>query len=81
MEYKEMTETIIGRAYRVYNKKGFGFLKNVYQKCLIIELKKASLDLEKEKPARLACLSRAGTERGARDGRPGEIRHKIKDLN
>ena len=26
MKYKEMTEKIIGSAYRVYNKMGFGFL-------------------------------------------------------
>ncbi len=39
MEYKDVTETIIGCAYRVYNKTGFGFLESVYQKCLLIELK------------------------------------------
>ncbi len=50
MDYKEVTETIIGCAYRVYNKMGFGFLESVYQKCLIIELKKAGLDTESEKP-------------------------------
>jgi len=27
MEYEKVTETIIGCAYRVYNKMGFGFLK------------------------------------------------------
>jgi GxxExxY protein len=46
MEYKEVTETIIGCAYRVYNKMGFGFLESVYEKCLLIELRKASLDTE-----------------------------------
>ena len=50
MEYKELTETIIGCAYRVYNKMGFGFHESVYQKCLIIEPKKAALDTESEKP-------------------------------
>ncbi len=50
MEYNDVTETIIGCAYRVYNKMGFGFLESVYQKCLIIELKKAGLDTESEKP-------------------------------
>jgi GxxExxY protein len=39
MKYKEVTEIIIGCAYRVYNKMGFGFLESVYQKCLLIELK------------------------------------------
>jgi GxxExxY protein len=29
---------------------GFGFLKNVYEKCLLIELRKAGLDAESQKP-------------------------------
>ena len=44
-----MTETIIGCAYRVYNKMGFGFLESVYEKCLLIELRKAGLDTESQK--------------------------------
>ena len=50
MEYKDLTETIIGCAYRVYNKMGFGFLESVYEKCLLIELLKAGLDAEPQKP-------------------------------
>ena len=50
MEYKNVTETIIGCAYRVYNKMGFGFLESVYEKCLLIELLKAGLDAESQKP-------------------------------
>ncbi len=49
MEYKDVTETIIGCAYRVYNKMGFGFLESVYEKWLLIELRKAGLDLESQK--------------------------------
>ena len=49
MEYKDVTETIIGCAYRVYNKMGFGFLESVYEKCLLIELRKAGLDMESQK--------------------------------
>ena len=49
MEYKDVTETIIGCAYRVYNKMGFGFLESVYEKCLLIELHKAGLDTESQK--------------------------------
>ncbi|MBU2623719.1 MAG: GxxExxY protein, partial [Proteobacteria bacterium] len=41
MEYEKITETIIGCAYRVDNKMGFGFLESVYEKCLLIELRKA----------------------------------------
>jgi hypothetical protein len=29
MEHEQITETIIGCAYRVYNKIGFGFLESV----------------------------------------------------
>ena len=50
MEYKNVTETIIGCAYRVYNKMGFGFLESVYEKCLLIKLLKACLDAEAQKP-------------------------------
>jgi len=50
MEYKNVTETIIGCAYRVYNKMGFGFLESVYEKCLLIELHKAGMDAESQKP-------------------------------
>ena len=48
MENKELTEKIIGCAYRVYNKMGFGFLESVYEKCLMIELKKAGLMAESQ---------------------------------
>ena len=50
MDYKEITELIIGCAYRVYNKMGFGFLESVYEKCLLIELRKAGLYAESQKP-------------------------------
>ena len=50
MEYKNVTETVIGCAYRVYNKMGFGFLESVYEKCLLIELRKTGLDAESQKP-------------------------------
>ena len=49
MQYEEITEKIIGCAYRVYNKMGFGFLESVYEKCLLIELKKEGLKAESQK--------------------------------
>ncbi|MCJ7687260.1 MAG: GxxExxY protein [Desulfobacteraceae bacterium] len=49
MEHGELTEKIIGCAYRVYNKMGFGFLESVYEKCMLIELHKANLDAEPQK--------------------------------
>ena len=50
MEYEHLTEKIIGCAYKVYNKMGFGFLESVYEKCMIIELEKAGLRVECQKP-------------------------------
>ena len=50
MEYGELTEKVIGCAYRVYNKMGFGFLESVYEKCMLIELRKAGLVAESQKP-------------------------------
>jgi GxxExxY protein len=50
MVYHEVTETIIGCAYRVYNKMGFGFVESVYEKCLLIELRNAGLNTESQKP-------------------------------
>ena len=49
MENRELTEKIIGCAYRVYNRMGFGFLESVYEKCMLIELKKAGLNSESQK--------------------------------
>ena len=49
MEYSELTEKIIGCAYSVYNKMGFGYLESVYEKCMLIELRKASLKVESQK--------------------------------
>ncbi len=46
MDCSEITEKIIGCAYRVYNGMGPGFLENVYEKCLAIELEKIGLNAE-----------------------------------
>ena len=50
MQYQEITEKVIGCAFRVYNKMGFGFLESVYETCLIIEIEKAGLSVESQKP-------------------------------
>ena len=49
MEFSELTEKIIKCAYAVYNRMGFGFLESVYEKCMLIELKKAGLNAEAQK--------------------------------
>jgi len=50
MEFETLTEKIIGCAYQVYNTMGYGFLESVYEKCLLIELRKAGLKSEYQKP-------------------------------
>ena len=49
MEYKEITEKIIGCAYTVYNTMGFGYLESVYENCMLIELMNAGLNAESQK--------------------------------
>jgi GxxExxY protein len=49
MKHQEITGKIIEAAYKVHNTLGFGFLENVYQNALIIELEKSGLQSEKEK--------------------------------
>ncbi|MBI3267481.1 MAG: GxxExxY protein [Planctomycetes bacterium] len=53
MEQAELTEKIIGCAYRVYNQMGFGYLESVYEKCMLIELGKAGLDAKSQHPIKV----------------------------
>ncbi len=53
MEKMKLTEKIIGCAYRVYNRMGFGFLESVYEKCMLIELNKAGLNADSQKPIKV----------------------------
>ncbi len=50
MKHQDITHQIIGAAYKVYNTLGFGFLESVYKKSMVIELNKANLPVEEEKP-------------------------------
>ena len=50
MEFEQLTETIIGCAYQVYKKLGYGFLESVYERSLLIELKKAGLNAASQVP-------------------------------
>ena len=49
MQYNQITEKVIGAAYRVYNQMGFGFLESVYENCMILELDKAGLEVESQR--------------------------------
>ena len=46
----ELTEKIIGCAYKVANGLGAGFLEKVYENALSIELRKSGLRAEQQKP-------------------------------
>lgn len=53
MKYEDITHKIIGCAYKVYKKLGFGFLESVYKKAMVIELDKINLKVEQEKPLKV----------------------------
>ncbi|NQV18151.1 MAG: GxxExxY protein [Armatimonadetes bacterium] len=44
MKYAELSDKIIKAFYTVYNTLGYGFLEKVYEKAMIIELKKLGLN-------------------------------------
>lgn len=50
MKNEKLTEKMIGCAYKVYNKMGSGFSEPVYEKCLLLELKKTGLKAEAQHP-------------------------------
>jgi len=50
LKHEQVTEKIIGAAYAVHNKLGYGFLEKVYRNALKIELDKIGLKAELEKP-------------------------------
>ncbi len=54
MTHRELTEKIIGCAYRVHNRMGYGFPESVYEKCLALELRKAGLSAESQHPIRVS---------------------------
>jgi len=49
MKHENLTRQIIGCAYQVYKKLGFGFLESVYKKAMLIELESIKLKAEPEK--------------------------------
>ncbi len=46
----QITELVIGCAYRVSNKLGCGFLEKVYENSMVVELRKAGIAFEQQKP-------------------------------
>jgi len=53
MENKNITQKIIGCAYKVYNTLGFGYLESVYEKSLLIELRNSGLQAQSQVPVKV----------------------------
>ena len=53
MEDTELTKKIIGCAFKVYNKLGFGFLESVYEKSLLFELQREGLHAKAQEPIKV----------------------------
>lgn len=50
MTENEITETIIGCAIKVHKALGPGLLESAYEECLYYELRKTTLDIERQRP-------------------------------
>jgi GxxExxY protein len=48
MEFKELTEKIIGAAIEVHRRLGPGFLESIYEKSLVLELRKRGLSTQEQ---------------------------------
>ena len=53
LKYDDITEKIIGSAFKVFNTLGFGFLESIYKRALVIELSKRGLIVQEEKPLKV----------------------------
>ena len=52
--YEELTYRIRGALFEVYKEKGCGFLEDVYQECLEIELSLQGIDYDAQYPLKLS---------------------------
>ncbi len=48
LEYKELTEKIIGGAIEVHRRLGPGFIESIYEKALVVELRKRGLQVKEQ---------------------------------
>ena len=53
MLHEDLTKQIIKAFYKVYNTLGYGFLEKVYQKAMLIELRKMGLECQEEFPIKV----------------------------
>ena len=54
MKHADITEKIIACTYKVHNELGYGFLENVYQNALMVELDIIFLSAKKEVPIKVS---------------------------
>jgi len=52
-KHTDLTEKIIGCAYQVYNALGAGFIEEIYENALMIELKNAALTAQQQYPVKV----------------------------
>jgi GxxExxY protein len=45
-----LTQAVIGAAYKVHNNLGSGFLENIYEKAMVIELQQMNIVVERQYP-------------------------------
>jgi GxxExxY protein len=50
---EELSNRVIMAFYKVYNQTGYGFLEMLYQRCLVVALRKLDLRVETEVPVSL----------------------------
>ena len=53
MVIDELTQSVIGSAFKVYNTLGFGFLESVYEKSLMIELTRNGIHASSQEPIKV----------------------------
>ena len=53
MKYEELSEKIIDVFYRVYRELGYGFLEKVYERAMIVLLRKGGLNFENQYPIKV----------------------------
>jgi len=54
VKHKALTEKIIGVFYKVYNNLGYGFLKKIYEKAMLIELEKEGIPAVAQSPIKVS---------------------------
>ena len=53
-KFSDITEKIIGAAYKVYNTLGHGFLEKVYENALVYEMEKENLEVKQQESIKVS---------------------------